>query len=437
MQKIRSWKRKVQRTAATVLLSACICSAGGAVLLSGILQPAAFAACEDHELPGYWYAGEFGKKPTVKSQGSKNTCWALAASSALELSLLPEKHVVFSADHMSLNNAFTIDQSEGGDYSMIMAYLSGWQGPVAEAEEACADKGAFDEQESSAHIQEMQLLTDPDQEEIKYVVYRYGAVQTSLFMNRKMTDSAEGYYNPETAAFFFPEEKTPDHDVLILGWDDSFPKEKFDRQPAEDGAFICLNSWGSDFGEDGIFYVSYEDANIGKKGMVYSRVENTENYTRLYQTDECGWRGGQGYESDTCWFANVYTAEAEEQLAAVGFYATGRDTSYEIYLVHDFAGAESFADMVFLQSGNMEYAGYYTVDLNGGEMLRSGERFAVAVKITTPEAENPVAVEYRADQYTQNVSTEGKEGYISRFGKNWDCTEKRYGTNVCLKVYTR
>jgi hypothetical protein len=65
-----------------------------------------------------------------------------------------------------------------------------------------------------------------------------------------------------------------------------------------------------------------------------------------------------------------------------------------------------------------------------------GERFAVVVKLTTPGRNNPVAVEYRANEYTQNVTTVGKEGYLSQDGQRWQNTEERFGTNVCLKAYT-
>ncbi len=41
-------------------------------------------------LPGRWYAGDHGRKPVVQYQGKYGTCWALAAVSALEASLLPE-----------------------------------------------------------------------------------------------------------------------------------------------------------------------------------------------------------------------------------------------------------------------------------------------------------------------------------------------------------
>lgn len=393
-------------------------------------------AVDTDMLPAYWYAGDYGKKPTVRSQGKYGTCWALTAVSALEASLLPQNGTVFSADHMALNNAFSVDLEEGGDYLMTMAYLSGWQGPVTEAEDPYGDAYSPHGLAPAVHVQEMQLLEGVDLEEIKEVVLQYGAVQTSLYMSRATTASESTYYKEENSAYYYPDAQQQNHDILILGWDDGFSRFHFQQTPDQDGAFICQNTWGSNFGENGIFYVSYGDANIGKTGIVYTRIQETDNYDRIYQTDDCGWQGRQGYDSDTCWFANVYTADSAQQLAAVGFYATGENAFYDIYLVREFTGEESFAQKELLLSGEQERVGYYTVDLERPVALMAGERFAIVIQMTTPGTDNPVAVEYRANEYTQNVVTEGKEGYLSQHGKVWQNTEENFGTNVCLKAYT-
>ena len=60
----------------------------------------------------------------------------------------------------------------------------------------------------------------------------------------------------------------------------------------------------------------------------------------------------------------------------------------------------------------------------------------MAVKIITPGEASPVAVEYRADEYSQGVELEGKEGYLSPDGERWEQTETNYGSNVCLKAFT-
>lgn len=53
---------------------------------------------------------------------------------------------------------------------------------------------------------------------------------------------------------------TGDHAIIIVGWDDNYPKENFpeDCRPSENGAWIAHNSWGT-WGGDGTFYISYED----------------------------------------------------------------------------------------------------------------------------------------------------------------------------------
>lgn len=395
-------------------------------------------------LPTRWYAGDYGKKPTLRSQGSEGTCWAFAAVSALEASLLPERQLVFSADHMSRKNAFTVDLDEGGDYLMAMAYLSGWQGPVTEEEDPYGDGVSPDGLAPAVHVQEMQLFEDARPGTIKTAVRKYGAVQTSLYMRRSVSRDRTStapetafYYNEKTRAYYCPEERTPNHDVVILGWDDDYSRFLFSETPDRDGAFICQNSWEDGFGEDGIFYVSYEDPNIAKNCVCYTRIEPADNYSRIYQYDDCGWQGRQGYADASCWCANVYTAAGDEQLAALGFYAVGPDTSYELYLVHDFQDAADFSGREYLQKGKLKNAGYYTVDLEAPQPLAAGERFAVILKLTTPGTEDPVAVEYRADEYTQNVTTEGKESYLSQAGERWENTQERFGTNVCLKAYTK
>lgn len=72
------------------------------------------------------------------------------------------------------------------------------------------------------------------------------------------------------------------HAISIVGWDDSYPKENFTIQPEHDGAFICLNSWGEDFGNNGYFYISYDDDNITVQltGVLDSEIpERYNKYT--------------------------------------------------------------------------------------------------------------------------------------------------------------
>ena len=387
-------------------------------------------------LPEVYDCRDIGKAPVIKSQGKLGTCWALTATSALEAVFMPQADLVFSADHMSLQNGFVISQKEGGDYKMIMAYLSGWFGPVLEEEDPYGDAVSAAHAASSAHVQEIRLLDGADRDTFKDMIFRYGPVQTSLYMDRETTAAGRGFYNEESCAYYYPSGEEPTHDVLLLGWDDTFPGESFAKDPGEDGAWICQNTWGTLFGQDGIFYVSYADANIARSGLAYTRVDLPGRYDCLYQNDVCGWQGRQGYGQPDCCFANVYTAGQDEILEAVGFYSTGARSDYEVYAVHDFEDDGSFVHKKYLTGGSLKGTGYFTVDLPQGEVLESGERFAVMVQISTPGTDKPVAVEIRKDRYTAGVTTEGREGYLSLYGGAWENTEEKFGTNVCLKAYT-
>ncbi len=407
-----------------------------AVLLSANVTMG--AATTASLLPAYYDARQAGKTPLVKSQGTLGTCWAITATSALEAALMPEQHKVFSADHLSLNNSFTIDQNDGGDYKMIMAYLAGWQGPVLEEDDPYGDQKTVDGLEPQLHVQEMRVLEGATREEFKRALMEYGPLQTSLYMNRKVTGSAYSYYNEETYAYRYPAQEKPDHDILILGWDDTFAASNFKQAPVEAGAWICQNTWGEDFGENGVFYVSYADANIARTGLVYSAVEDTDNYDHLYQTDECGWQGAQGYKSSEAWFANVYEAGGSEELTAAGFYSTGSSSEAEVYVVENYYAYTSLLRMGEpAASVTLDGQGYFTVELDQPVSLQEGQKFAVIVHINTEGAVNPIAVEMEKDAYTANVTTLGKEGYLSRDGQTWENAEEKYDTNICLKAYTR
>ncbi len=383
------------------------------------------------ELPSYYDGRDYGISPVVKEQGSVGNCWAVAATTTLEASLLPDEPMVFSQQHMDEENPLSRAE-EGGDYTMIMAYLAGWQGPVTEIETEDGTKEIV-----GKHVQEMQMLREGSIEEMKRAVYQYGAIQTSIHMDLQDFFSSSPYYNQYDYSYCYNGENEPNHDICIIGWDDDFPASSFYADTKKNGAFICQNSWGERFGDAGIFYVSYEDVMIRKNSIFYTVIEDTDNYDHLYQTDKCGWVGVIGYGDDTAYCANRFQIHSYELIQAVGFYATGRDTQYEIYVMDGSVGLEHVSLETPAAKGTLEYAGFYTIDLDTPVLVEEEKKMTVILKLTTPDTGYPIATEYIADENTKNVTIDDGDGYISHNGMIWTGTESTHSCNVCMKVYTR
>ncbi len=373
----------------------------------------------------------------VRDQGKYGTCWAFASLGALESSTMPYEESIYSPDHMALSNSYKTPVSAGGDHTMSIAYMAAWQGPVLEKDDPYGDKKTDETLAAAKHLEEAIIINERDDDVIKGAIFRYGGIETSLYFPLEYGEIDSDYYNDAHASYYMDEKHEPNHDIVVVGWDDDYPKESFNNEPKRNGAFICKNSWGTDFGDEGYFYVSYEDPNICTQSVVYTRVAEPDNFDNIYQTDKLGWVGQMGFSDESAYFANVYTAKKDEKLGGVSFYATDKNTEFSVYLVHDFKDTSDFEKKELLVSGGTRYAGYYTAYIPDENVdLKEGERFAVVVFIKTKGAVKPVAVEYKADSRTANVDITDGEGYISQYGKSWIRTEDEQDSNVCLKAFT-
>ncbi len=372
----------------------------------------------------------------IRNQGTYGTCWSFAALSAMESVLLPEQNYQFSVDHMTLNNGFHLTQDDGGEYTMGMAYLASWKGPVLEKDDPYGDNKTTPDLTAVKHVQEMQIIDGKDYEKIKEAVFKYGGVQTSIYNSLKSSQSKSPYYDRRTSSYCYIGTEKPNHDVVIIGWDDSYSKDNFSVDLEGDGAFICQNSWGSEFGDGGIFYISYYDTNIGTHNVAYTGIEDSDNYDHIYQSDLCGWVGQLGYNKESIYGANVYTAESNQNLTAASFYATGKDSEYQLYVVKNFEDESSLSNMTPVASGTLSNAGYYTIPFDKQIALDAGERYAVVLFISTPDAVHPLAIEYEADDATADVVLDDGEGYVSANGFEWENVKNVENCNICIKAFS-
>ncbi|AKB55149.1 Chitin binding protein [Methanosarcina barkeri MS] len=388
------------------------------------------------------------KVTPVKDQGKAGTCWTFATYGSLESYLMPGKSWDFSENN--LKNVLSSDAPEGFDYSdggnilMSTAYLARWSGPVKESNDPYSDSSVYSSDELRLpvyqHVQNVLVLPgrqgSKDNNEIKSAIEKYGAVDTGIYTGG---DDFDDCYSNDTNSFYYDGSSYSDHAVTIVGWDDSYDKNNFTHVPPGNGAFIVKNSWGTGFGENGYFYVSYYDSNIGNTNAVFT-AENTDNYKNIYQYDPLGWVTDCGKEdtSTTLWGANIFTAKSDEVLKAVSFYTTDSNCKYILYIYTDVSSSPvTQAGPVISKSGKIPYAGYHTIPLDSKVNLKAGQKFSVVLKLTTSGYGYPIALEMPSSGYSSKATANAGESFISSDGQTWgDITTYATDANVCIKAFT-
>ncbi len=364
----------------------------------------------------------------IRDQGNASNCWAYASVGAMESSLLPEDPETFSPEAMVADRPFSRVGTDGGDFAMALANLLSWRGPVDE-EDGTIHK----------HVSEVHFYTEDDIDDIKKAIFLYGGVSTSVYADIEDGSMSQSqYYDTSNNAYCYMGSEDPNHDVVIIGWNDSYPASNFKNYVPGDGAFICQNSWGSDFGEQGVFYISYYDTHIGNQTVSYAAMTDATENEKIFETDKCGWTGQIGYEGGSAWGAAIYTADEDVEITAAGFYALGRDSLYQIYVARHCDGPEDFADRVRVADGSLKDSGFYTIDLNEPVSIKKGENFAIILYINTPGVEHPLAIEMQASTIEDgDVDISDGKTYSSSSGLSWDNVEAGAGGNLCLKAYGR
>ena len=405
---------------------------------SGLVLAAAYPARYDLRT--------LGKLSPVRNQAQCGSCWTFATMASVESALLPGSANDFSENNLKDKHGFDRGPCAGGNFLMSLAYLARWSGPVREVDDPYDDTGANTSPATTSpvrHLQEAIMLparTGPlDNDIVKQAVTQYGPVFISIYWD----ENNAGFSSIYNSLYITDATKTSNHAVAVVGWDDNFSRYNFATTPAGDGAFIIRNSWGASWGENGYFYLSYYDAVGGRTSpmAVYDGIEPASNYSRIYQYDPLGTVNNYGFSSDTGWFANIFTAQSSESVAAVSFYTPVANSSYTAKVYTSVQGTPTSGTLGGTTSGTIASAGYHTIHLTTPVPVASGSSFSVVVQAQTPNYNYPIPVEYAVTGYSGNAAAHPGESFISSNGTSWQDTTAINSTTastttVCLKAFT-
>ena len=397
-------------------------------------------------LPARYNLAENGFVTDVKNQQDSGNCWAFAALASLETCVLKASNKTFNFSVENMKNLIEMysaygwkrETNEGGYNGMPMGYLASWLGPVNATLDPFDDKGTLSPLlDSEMHIQNIYVLpartSYTDNDAIKEAILKYGGLYASYY-------HSAGYLNSKTNAYYDPYTGNGNHAITVVGWDDNYSKNNFYTAPAGDGAFIVKNSWGSSWGDNGYFYISYYDRvlfAVNKDNQAFTYILNdTVRYTKNYQYDVAGMTDYLITGKKTVWYQNIYNATGNEAIAAVStFFNTTVDYEISIY-VNDV--------LQLTQNGRHEGSGYYTIPLKEYVPVAVGDIFKIVVKLANPQngyAAVPISEQLSTTRcyYAPGVS------YFSNDGKKWtdlydysaSAYSHTYNSQVaCLKAFT-
>lgn len=428
----------------------------------------------------------------IKDQGSSGACWAFSAlksaeSNAIRKGLLPidkadfsESHLTWFSFHASTNTSDPLHQDgfypisndqeaayyRGGSALLASFTMARWSGIVFEKNapfQAASRRqtqtmaAAMNKAEkklryqSNFHMQNATCYDKADRSVIKNALLTKGALSVGIYYgmdylhtnNSGITTYYQNRYKASSAI------GAANHCVAIIGWDDHFSRSNFpsSRRPSKDGAWLIANSYGTSVGDQGYFWLSYDEPSICE---IYSfEIEPKNNYDTNYQYDGSGWGSAIVGNQNSVKAANIFTTvqDYHQSLRAVGLYTINDKQNFKIQIYKNPKNNRPASGKLISSSttsGTISYNGFHTIPLKHPVTLKAGTRFSVVVTYSNcPTGKNYMPIEGVNQTSSANAiqtmygSQTGQSFYYSTTGKKWIDIAKNGYNNLCVKAFAK
>jgi C1A family cysteine protease/PKD repeat protein len=393
-------------------------------------------------LPSYYNLKDFGWVTPVRNQGPAGACWSFSTMGAIEsrwlkLGIGTPATLDLSEQNMATCHGFQAGINDGGSDYIAAAYLSRLSGPVTEASDpynpvataSCKEKGLILPAYSPQTI-----WLPKDINIIKKAIMDYGAVTASIFVGQ-----LDKYYNTSDKTFYYDGTSPVDHGVLVIGWDNNLVVNGNLVKPKSKGAWIVKNSWGTTWGDQGYFYVSYEDSRFLSSCSYYpERIEKTAIDT-MFMYDWLGATQSFGFRADSASAVAKFDAPQKMFINKIGTFVNASGSVIDIDIYKEFSNDSIPGQLVASSRNNFcKFPGYYTFDIPA---VVEGSYY-VKVKYKTPGYNYPIPVEaaisYQGVPYAIPVLEPAGRFWISSDEEEWlplGNDVKDYEADLSIRIY--
>ncbi len=362
----------------------------------------------------------------VKNQGGAEDCWAFAATACMEISYIQQglgtaSNTDFSEAHLIWfgHRSRTSDRNDptyGDGFGFANPYKNGgnWEEAAStimrgsgmqleskapwtisyDANELMRKMSQPESSRYDSYARLWQAVQIPDAQlsmaTIKSRIMQYGGVELYYYDNynegRKGFNSTyNSYYQTSKVGEF-------NHAVTVIGWNDAFPRTHFNTTAPSNGAWLVKGSWGTGFGDQGYYWLSYCDKSIMKCASFVTAPADL--YDNIYQYDGAYPTGSfklKGMARE----ANLFTAKKSELLTAVGVFSANQQTMRVIAKVyvddgnfelknHNPTNGMRCVEAATTEIHDLEY-GYRTIQLNQMVPLKAGQKFTIEITYVEPD----------------------------------------------------
>ena len=351
------------------------------------------------QIPSTYNSVDEGFVTSIKNQNPYGNCWAYAACSVAESYLikkgmassdidLSEAHLNYYMYHNKGDKYENTDNDQtnvigkysftdvGADPRMLQLAMSNF-GLASETiypiSKITTMQGSKEDQNNTQYVMTNSNLlcqqAKGNESIIKQAILDNGSV-LACYYDTSTAYKNSNYYNSNEVNSF-------NHAISIVGWDDSYAANNFDNKPTRNGAWLIKNSWGTGFGNQGYFWMSYDEYSLGS---VYSYEFKNKDEENIYQYDGTNNALRYTLSSNTSTYANEFLVKrTNEELNAVSVGSATSNIPYklEIYTNLTDINNPTSGNCEVNQNGIIENDGINYIKLSKGISLKDNTYYSI------------------------------------------------------------